>query len=311
MNIVFFGTPEFAAVCLSDIIKSHHKVVAIVTGEDKQRGRGQKLSPTPVKEIGLRSEINIIQPKNLDNDDLIEELKSLNADVFVVVAFKILPESIFTIPPKGTINLHGSLLPKYRGAAPIQWALIKGEKETGLTTFFIQKKVDTGNIILQKKINIDDNDNFGTLHDKMATEGGKLLIETLDKIELGNFNLIKQDDSQVSFAPKITNEMCQLDFNQTSEKIHNLVRGLSPYPGAFFRIKDKIYKVYRTRIWESQKIENYSDTIKIDSPQKINLIVTKRNIYVETSDGFIEILEIQPEGRKRMSTEDFLRGYKF
>lgn len=311
MKVIFFGTPDFAAVCLAKIIESKHQVEAVVTGEDKQRGRGRKVTFTPVKELALQKNLPLLQPKILRDKKFIEQLKIIDADIFVVVAFKILPECIFSIPPKGTFNLHGSLLPKYRGAAPIQWALINGEKETGLTTFFIQKQVDSGNIILQKTINIESEDNFGSLHDKMAEQGGELIVETLNIIEAGNLLLKKQDEYFVSLAPKIESSICHIDFEQNSEKVHNLVRGLSPYPGAYFKNAEKIYKVLKTKILSTIEYKKVLIQRQIDLPKRIKIFLTKKNIYVKTVDGYIEILEIQPEGKRRMTAEEFLRGNKF
>jgi len=311
MRIVFFGTPDFAAICLKKILSSNHKVVCVVTCEDKQRGRGQKVTITPVKEIALQNNIDILQPNNLKDDEFVNTLIQFNADVFVVVAFRILPEKVFSIPKKGTFNLHGSLLPKYRGAAPIQWALINGEKTTGLTTFFIQRRVDTGNIILQNEIPIHDEDNFESLHDRMALVGGDLIVETLTAIDSGIVNLQVQNESLVSPAPKINSNICAIDFRMSSIKIHNLVRGLSPYPCAYFFAGGKKYKVFKTRIPQNPLDESNLLKSEINFPYKIEIYNSKKNIYIKCLDGFIEILEIQPEGKRSMSAEEFLRGNKF
>jgi len=298
MNIVFMGTPDFALPSLKAVYEIKHKVVAVVTGADKERGRGQKISFTPIKQYAVEKGIPVLQPENLKDDNFINQLNQFEADVFVIVAFRILPREVFTIPKLGSFNLHGSLLPKYRGAAPIQWALINGDKETGVTTFFLQEKVDTGNMILQEKIPILDEDNFGTLHDKMSLLGSRTVIKTLELIEDGNVVVKKQDDSLASPAPKITKETCLIDWNKTAEQIHNLVRGLSPYPAAFFNINEKHYKVYRTSINKELKLE----------PGQI--YQTKTQAAVGCNDYSINLLEIQPEGRKRMTIEEFLRGYK-
>lgn len=298
MKIVFFGTPDFAVPTLREIIKNGHEVVAVVTAPDKERGRGRKITYTAVKQFALEQNLKVIQPEKLRDQSFIDELKSLNADLFVIVAFRILPAEVFRIPPKGSFNLHGSLLPKYRGAAPIQWALINGESKTGLTTFFLEEKVDTGNIILQKELNILPEDDLGSLHDRMSEVGADLVIETISKIESGNYQLKKQDDSQATPAPKITKEVCEINWEKTAVEIHNLIRGLCPFPGAFFMNDDKLFKVYKSKVIEEDDL----------TPGQI--VQTKKEIFVGTTKGKIQILEIRPEGRKRMTAEEFLRGYK-
>ncbi len=297
MNIIFFGTPDFAIPTLNNILQSRHKILAVVTAPDKQRGRGKKVSFTPVKEFAIKNNIKIFQPFKFKDESFINNLKELNADVFVVVAFRILPVEVFTIPPKGAFNLHASLLPKYRGAAPIQWALINGETETGVTTFFLKEKVDTGNIILQKKVDIDPEDNSGSLHDKLSLIGADLVIETLNLIESGKVILKEQKNGLASPAPKITKEICKIDWNNNAAEVHNLVRGLSPHPGAFFIHNNKIYKVFKTQVL----------TISHLAPGEI--YQTKKELVIGTKNGALRILEIQPEGRKRMAVTDFLRGY--
>lgn len=299
MNIVFFATPDFAIPSLEAILKSNHKVLAVVTNTDKEQGRGYKLTFSPIKKFALEHGLSILQPESLKDNDFIDKLKSLNADVFVIVAFKILPKEVFTIPKYGSFNLHGSILPKYRGAAPIQWALINGDKETGLTTFFLKEKVDTGNIILTTKVEIDDDDNFGTLHDKMSIEGAKLVINTLELINKGNVIQQPQDDSIASLAPKITKEICKIDLNKTATEIHNLIRGLSPYPGAILTYNGKNYKIFKTKL-------TFDKTVN-----KNDILVTKQEIFLGCYNSVLQILEIQPEGRKKMSANEFLRGYKF
>ncbi len=298
MNIVFFATPDFAIPSLEAILKSKHKILAVVTTTDKEQGRGLKLTYSPIKKFALEKGLEVLQPESLKSEDFINKLNSLNADVFVIVAFKILPKEVFTIPKSGSFNLHGSILPKYRGAAPIQWALINGDKETGLTTFFLKEKVDTGNIILTTKVNIDDDDNFGTLHDKMSMAGAKLVIDTLDLIEKGNVIQQPQDDSIASLAPKITKEICKIDLNKSATEIHNLVRGLSPYPGAVLTYNDKNYKIFKTKLI-------FDKTLK-----KGEILVTKKEIFLGCNNSVLQIIEIQPEGRKKMNADEFLRGYK-
>jgi len=297
LKIVFMGSPEFAIPSLEKLLNSNHSVELVVSAPDKERGRGKKILPTPVKEFALSKGLKVLTPLSLKEESFIKQLKEINADLFVVVAFRILPKEVFTIPSKGSFNLHASLLPKYRGAAPIQWAIINGEKETGVTTFFLEESVDTGNIILQEKIKIDDEDNFGTLHDKLMNLGADVVLKTVELINSGNYQLIKQDDSLASPAPKITKEICRIDWSKSAKEIHNLVRGLSPHPCAFFEHQGKIYKVYKTQIVENKVLE----------PSKI--LQTKKEIFIGTNNGTIQILELQMEGRKKMTAEEFLRGY--
>ena len=302
MKIVFMGTPEFAIPSLQKILDSKHEVTLVVSAPDKERGRGRQVSYTPVKEFALKNNLEVLTPISLKDEEFISRLKSIDADLFVVVAFRILPREVYTIPKLGSFNLHGSLLPKYRGAAPIQWSIINGDKETGVTTFFLEDKVDTGNIILRESLNIEDEDNLGSVYEKLMNLGADVVVKTIDLIERGNVELLKQDESLASPAPKITKEICRIDWNQPAEKIHNLIRGLSPYPCAFFEYNGKSYKVYDARLNKSQ---NYL----ADETGKISQ--TKTEIFVQTSDGRIQLLEIQPEGRKRMGAEEFLRGNKF
>ncbi len=297
MKIVFFGTPDFAIPTLKKIMESKHSIEAVVTAPDKERGRGRKVQFTPVKKFAVEHNIKVLQPVKFKDENFINSLKNIKADLFVVVAFRILPKEVFTIPPKGSFNLHASLLPKYRGAAPIQWALINGERETGVTTFFLKEKVDTGNIILQRKVKIDENDNLGTLHDKLAEIGAGLVVETIDLIESGNYELTEQDNSLATPAPKITREICKIDWNKPAREIHNLIRGLSPYPAAFFERNGKIYKVFSSEVVEQPLLE----------PGEIRS--TKKELFIGTKDNTLKILEIQPEGRKRMKADEFLRGY--
>lgn len=297
MKIVFFGTPEFAVPVLNKLYESKHEISAVVTAPDKERGRGKKVSYTPVKEFAVQKNIPVLQPEKLNNENFVEELKKTNADLFIIVAFRILPKSVFTLPPKGSFNLHGSLLPKYRGAAPIQWSLINGDKVTGLTTFFLKEKVDTGNMILQKEIIINDEDNFGTLHDKMSSAGAELVFETVKLIDENKIELKEQDETLASPAPKITKELCEINWESSAEKIHNLIRGLSPFPGAFFKKDEKIYKIYKSKI-------NYDLNLNAGEIEQ-----TKKEIFTGCGTNTLQILEIQPEGRKRMTAEEFLRGY--
>lgn len=307
MKIVFMGTPEFAIPSLEKLINSKHKVELVVSAPDKERGRGKQVSATPVKEFALKNKIPVLTPVSLRDEDFISQLKKVDPDLFVIVAFRILPREVFQIPRKGSFNLHGSLLPKYRGAAPIQWALINGDKETGVTTFFLDDKVDTGKIILKKVLPIDPEDNFGTLHDKMMILGADTVLETVNLIDDGFYELASQDNSEATVAPKITKEVCKIDWNKRAEEIHNLVRGLSPYPCAFFKVGGKQYKIFKTKIVENISFEN-SESLILNPQSNIALYQTKKEIFVQTGNGILQIIELQQEGRKRMSAEEFLRG---
>lgn len=300
MNIIFMGTPDFSIPSLKILLNSNHKILAVITQPDKERGRGQKVTFTPVKQFAIENNIPVYQPEKLKgNIEFVEQMRSLNPDLFVVVAFRILPKDVFDIPKFGSFNLHGSYLPKYRGAAPIQWALINGDTETGLTTFKLAEKVDTGNIYLQEKVKINSDDNFETLHDRMSELGAKIVLSTVNLIENGNFELKKQDDSLASPAPKITKEICLIDWNKSAWEVHNLVRGLSPYPAAFFIHNEKIIKVYKTEIAKDL-------TLKTGEIHQ-----TKTELIIGCGKDALRILEIQQEGKKRMNVEEFLRGFSF
>lgn len=300
MNIVFMGTPDFAIPSLKILLENNHKILSVVTAPDKERGRGQKITFTAVKNFALENNFPVYQPEKLKgNTQFIEQMKSLNPDLFVVVAFRILPDEVFNIPKFGSFNLHGSYLPKYRGAAPIQWAIINGEEETGLTTFKLAEKVDTGNIYLQEKVKIKSEDNFETLHDRMSLIGAELVLKTITMIESGNVELKAQDDLLASSAPKITKETCLIDFNKSAKEIHNLIRGLSPHPVAYFLYNDKVIKIYKSEI------------IKDVNFKPLEFHQTKTELIIGCGKDAIKILEIQQEGKKRMKTEEFLRGFSF
>jgi methionyl-tRNA formyltransferase len=300
MKIVFMGTPDFSIPSLKSIYKSNHELAAVVTAPDKERGRGRKVTFTPVKQFAVDKNIPVYQTEKLKgNIEFVDQMNELHPDLFVVVAFRILPKEVFNIPKFGSFNLHGSYLPKYRGAAPIQWALINGETETGLTTFKLAEKVDTGNIYLQEKIEIFPADNFETLHDRMSLLGADLVLRTIELIESGNYELKQQDDSIASSAPKITREICKIDWNKTALEIHNLVRGLSPHPAAFFNYNDKVLKIYKTEIVEKKDLKSFQ------------ILQTKTELEIGCGKDAIRVLEIQQEGKKRMGIEEFLRGFKF
>ena len=300
MKIVFMGTPDFSIPSLKSIYKSNHELAAVVTAPDKERGRGRKITFTPVKQFAVDHNLPVYQPEKLKgNIEFVDQMNELHPDLFVVVAFRILPKEVFNIPKFGSFNLHGSYLPKYRGAAPIQWALINGETETGLTTFNLAEKVDTGNIYLQEKIEIFPADNFETLHDRMSLLGADLVLRTIELIESRNYELKQQDDSIASSAPKITREICKIDWNKTALEIHNLVRGLSPHPAAFFNYNDKVLKIYKTEIVEKKDLKSFQ------------ILQTKTELEIGCGKDAIRVLEIQQEGKKRMGIEEFLRGFKF
>ena len=300
MKIVFMGTPDFSIPSLKSIYKSNHELAAVVTAPDKERGRGRKITFTPVKQFAVDHNLPVYQPEKLKgNIEFVDQMNELHPDLFVVVAFRILPKGVFNIPKFGSFNLHGSYLPKYRGAAPIQWVLINGETETGLTTFKLAEKVDTGNIYLQEKIEIFPADNFETLHDRMSLLGADLVLRTIELIESRNYELKQQDDSLASPAPKITKEICKIDWNKSALEIHNLVRGLSPHPAAFFNYNDKVLKIYKTEIVEKKDLKSFQ------------ILQTKTELEIGCGKDAIRVLEIQQEGKKRMGIEEFLRGFKF
>lgn len=300
MNIIFMGTPDFSIPSLKTLIESKHNVLAVVTAPDKQRGRGRKVSFTPVKEFAINNNLPVLQPERLKNNlGFIEELKQFHVELYVVVAFRILPSHVFEIPKYGSFNLHASYLPKYRGAAPIQWALINGETETGLTTFKLAEKVDTGNIYLHMKIEIKPDDNLETLHDKLSAEGAKIVLDTVNLIESGDYVLQEQDSSLATSAPKITKEVAKIDWNKPAYQVHNLIRGLSPIPGAFFEFERKLIKIYKTELVEREDLKPF----EFDQ--------TKKELIVGCGEKALRILELQQEGKKRMKVEEFLRGFSF
>lgn len=291
------GTPQFAVPSLDILLKNGHEISAVVTVPDKPKGRGQKLGISEVKQYALDNNLNVLQPVKLKDEALINEIKNLNPDLIIVVAFRILPPVIFNIPKFGSFNLHGSLLPKYRGAAPINWAIINGDKETGVTTFFLKEKVDTGNIILQEKLEIGGNDTFGEVYEKLSGIGAKLVLETVGEIEKGEVKIMEQKDEHSSPAPKIFKDDCKIDWSKKSEGIHNFVRGLSPHPAAFTTIDGKVLKIYLTNKTE----------VKSKSDSGV-LLKEGKKLFVNTKDNMLEVLELQLEGKKRMKAIDFLNG---
>lgn len=304
LKIIFMGTPEFAVASLSALVKAGCNIVAVVTAPDKPAGRGLQLNESAVKKFATANNILVLQPEKLRNIEFIEALKKLNADIQVVVAFRMLPEIVWNMPPMGTINVHGSLLPHYRGAAPINWAVINGEKETGVTTFKLKHEIDAGNILLQATIPIYENETAGEVHDTMKKVGAELLLKTLKELAEGKIKEQKQDElldnSLIKHAPKIFTETCKIDFTKSTDQVQNLIRGLSPFPGAFTYIDNKIVKIFISR---KEVVKHNYTTGKILSDGKTF-------IKFACVDGFVNILELQLEGKKRMSVEDFLRGNK-
>ncbi len=296
------GTPEFAIPSLKSIQKSKHQLLAVVTQPDKPKGRGKKLTPSPVKEFCLENQLKVLTPINLKSENFISELKDLNPDLMVVVAFRILPEMVFTISPLGTINLHASLLPKYRGAAPINWAIFKGEKKTGLTTFFIKKKVDTGDIILQKETEIKPDETYGELSQRLSEIGAELILKTIDLIEKKEVKLLIQDDKEATPAPKITPELCKIDWSGSAAEIKNLIRGLSPAPSAYTTYQGKILKIFKAQV--------INDTPYSEGSGEVVSADKNKGLQIKTSKGILRILELQPQNKKRIKGEEFLRGYR-
>lgn len=295
------GTPDFAVASLDALVQASFDVVAVVTAPDKPAGRGQKLNESAVKKYAVEKGIPVLQPEKLKNPEFIEELKSYQADLQVVVAFRMLPVVVWSMPAKGTINLHGSLLPQYRGAAPINHAIINGEKESGVTTFFLKEEIDTGDIIMSDSVAIADDETAGDLHDKLMVVGANLLVKTLHAIEAGEVQEQPQPQSDdLKYAPKIFKEDCKIDWNNSAQHIHNLIRGLSPYPTAFTALNDKTLKVFKA------KLEDKEPGIAAGG------FLTDGKTYLKfaAKDGFIKLLDIQYEGKKRMLIEDFLRGMR-
>jgi methionyl-tRNA formyltransferase len=299
------GTPQFAVPALNKLYEAGYDIVAVVTAPDKPAGRGMQLTQSAVKKYALEKNLKILQPEKLKDPGFIKELESLKADVQVVVAFRMLPEIVWDMPPLGTINLHASLLPQYRGAAPINWAIINGEKQTGVTTFKLKHEIDTGNILLQKKIDLDENETAGSLHDKMMQTGADLLLQTIHQLDEGKLEEIDQSSASLSNevlhqAPKIFTETCEIKWDKNVEEVHNLIRGLSPYPTAFTFLNGKKLKVFKAE----KELTN-----KVLKPGEMTTD-HKSFLKLSANNGFILLKEIQLEGKKKMPIEDFLRGWR-
>jgi methionyl-tRNA formyltransferase len=325
LRIVFMGTPEFAVASLDALVKAGCNVVGVITAPDKPAGRGMKLQESAVKKYAVEKGLAVLQPEKLKNPEFLAALKALEADLQVVVAFRMLPEVVWNMPPMGTINVHGSLLPQYRGAAPINWALINGEKETGVTTFKLKHEIDTGDILLQDRIPIGENETAGELHDRMKEVGAALLVRTVKGLADGsleekpqasmgngqrsieesersdNHSPFTTDHSPLKHAPKIFTETCRIDWNKPVGDVHNLVRGLSPYPGAFTTLNGKMLKIYRGAKEETRP-SIAAGEMETDK---------KSVLKFACADGYLLVRELQLEGKKKMSTEEFLRGYRF
>lgn len=334
LRIVFMGTPEFAVASLNALVKAGCNIVGVITAPDKPAGRGMKLTESAVKKYAVENHLHILQPEKLKNPEFLAELRSLNADLQIVVAFRMLPELVWNMPPMGTINVHGSLLPQYRGAAPINWAVINGEKETGVTTFKLKHEIDTGDILLQQSFAIGENETAGEVHDRMKEIGAALLVTTVKGLANGSLEERPQgamgepgtaethspftiDQPQLKHAPKIFTDTCKIDFNKTIAEVHNLIRGLSPFPGAFTFLNGKMMKIFKSELQGqgalSQLNPDEASTNVVRVGESVPAIYTDGKTFLKLAcaDGFILVKELQLEGKKKMNVEDFLRGYRF
>jgi len=323
LRIVFMGTPEFAVASLDALVKAGCNIVGVITAPDKPAGRGMKMTESAIKKYAVETKLNILQPDKLKNENFLNELRSLNADLQIVVAFRMLPELVWNMPPMGTVNLHGSLLPQYRGAAPINWAVINGEKETGVTTFKLKHEIDTGDILLQESFPIGENETAGEVHDRMKEIGAQLLLKTVKGLSDETISKKSQDHSLLTahhsplkHAPKIFTDTCKIDFTKTTAEVHNLIRGLSPFPGAFTFLNGKMMKIYRS---ERELDGNTGQTgTPANAGQAVRPLIpgehqtdSKSLLKFACADGYILVKELQLEGKKKMNVEDFLRGYRF
>ena len=307
LRIVFMGTPEFAVASLDALVNAGCHIVGVITAPDKQAGRGMKLQESAVKKYAVEKGLHILQPEKLKNPEFLGALRSLKADLQIVVAFRMLPEVVWNMPPMGTVNVHGSLLPQYRGAAPINWAIINGETETGVTTFKLKHEIDTGDILLQERIPIGENETAGELHDRMKEVGARVLVETVKGLAEGNLvehpqlSVLESVAFEIKHAPKIFTETSKIDWNKPVREVHNLVRGLSPYPGAFTTLNNKMLKIYRSEKEETEPSASAGEF----------LTDKKSFLKFACTDGYLHVKELQLEGKKRMLVDEFLRGYRF
>lgn len=307
LRVVFMGTPEFAVASLDALVKAGCNVVGVVTAPDKPAGRGMQVQQSAVKKYAVEHNLPVLQPVKLKDPDFITDLKNLRADLQIIVAFRMLPELVWSMPPMGSLNLHGSLLPRYRGAAPINWAVMNGEKETGVTTFRLKHEIDTGNILLQESFPITSEDTAGTVHDRMKDIGAALLVKTVIGLADGSLTEIPQSDlaattiAELPHAPKIHTDTCRISWSKPADQVHNLVRGLSPYPGAFTMLNEKMLKVFRSK----------KEIVFPKSTEGDYETDGKTYLKFACTDGYLHLLEIQLEGKKRMEITEFLRGYRF
>lgn len=310
LRIVFMGTPDFAVASLKALVDGGYNIVGVITAPDKPAGRGNKLTVSAVKKYALENNLKILQPEKLKNQEFLAELQNLKADLQVVVAFRMLPEAVWNMPRLGTFNLHGSLLPQYRGAAPLNWAVINGETKTGVTTFLLDHEIDTGKIIFKRETQIGENETVGEVHDRLMEIGAKLVVETVDAIAAGNIRPVPQSDLienvEIKHAPKIFKEDCKIDWNKNTETIRNLVRGLSPYPTSWTNLVNrKTGEEIPTKLFFAQKVisekSSLAGTIESDGKTFIN---------VACNNGWLRITDLQIAGKKRMKTEEFLRGFQ-
>lgn len=310
LRIVFMGTPDFAVESLKILVENNYDIVGVITAPDRPAGRGQKLSESAVKKYAVSQGLRILQPTNLKDDNFVYELRKLNANLQVVVAFRMLPEVVWNMPEIGTFNLHASLLPQYRGAAPINWAIINGEKKSGVTTFFLDHKIDTGKIIMQEEVEIANNDSVGTYHDKLMVTGSELLLKTVDAIAADNVKPVPQkelfkDESELKHAPKIFKDDCLVNWDDTIDNIQNKIRGLNPYPTAWTNVIDESEKKYSLKIFETE-VEKCTH----DNNHKEIITDGKTYFKIALKEGYLKINSLQIQGKKRMNTEDFLRGFR-
>ncbi len=310
LRIIFMGTPDFAVASLKALVDGGYNIVGVITAADKLAGRGKKLNESAVKKYAMENGLNVLQPEKLKNPEFLEELKLLRADLQVVVAFRMLPEVVWNMPKLGTFNLHGSLLPQYRGAAPLNWAVMNGETKTGVTTFLLDRKIDTGKILFKREIAIGENDTVGEIHDGLMEIGAKLVVETVDVLATGNYKAIPQseimDEADIKHAPKIFKDDCKIDWTNDSELIRNRIRGLSPYPTAWTTLVHKVSgKEITTKLFFAGKTDSAENadagTISSDGKTFVN---------VACGDGWLQITDLQLDGKKRIKVEDFLRGFQ-
>lgn len=302
LRIIFMGTPEFAVPSLEILVANHFDVAAVVTAPDKPQGRGKKLLPSPVKQCAQRLNLAILQPTNLKDVEFLNLLRSYNANLQVVVAFRMLPEAVWSMPSLGTFNLHASILPQYRGAAPIHWAIINGEKETGVTTFFLRHDIDTGDVLFQEKEPIYETDTVGTVYDRLMGNGAQLVLKTVKAILKGHYPIVPQQDiPSLKRAPKIFKETCEVDWHQPSDAVRNFVRGLNPFPAAWSHLAGKTFKIFAVSLSNNNDGQIMPGSINTNN---------KNYLCVKTLDGWISIDELQPEGKRKMTILDFFRGNK-